>query len=76
MFRRSQCERRNGKKLSTKYQQPKMTVWVLFFIEKQAANRKNCAVFAYKIVGTGYALSLLENDVRDVVSLQTTYLQR
>jgi len=31
----AQCERRNGKKLSTKYQQPQMTVWVLFFIENR-----------------------------------------
>ena len=31
----AQCERRNGEKLSTKYQQPQMTVWVLFFIENR-----------------------------------------
>ena len=34
------------------------------------------AIFAGKIVVTGRALALLENDVRDVVSLQTIYLQR
>jgi hypothetical protein len=32
---RLRSERRNGEKLSTKYQQPQMTVWVLFFIENR-----------------------------------------
>ena len=40
------------------------------FHRKQATNRRNCAFFAGKIVWTGRALSLLENEVRDVVSLQ------
>ena len=72
----AQCERRNGEKLPTKYQQPQMTVLVLFFIENRLQTEEIAHFFAYKIVGTGYALSLLENDVWDVVSLQTTYLQR
>ena len=34
------------------------------------------AIFAGKIVVTGRALALLENDMWDVVSLQQTALQR
>jgi len=39
------------------------------FHRKQDTNRRNCAFFAGKIVWTGRALSLLENEVVIVVSL-------
>ena len=72
----AQCERRNGKKVTNKIPTATNDCFGAVFHRKQATNRKNCAVFACKIVVTGRALSLLENDVWDVVSLQTTYLQR